>query len=119
LVVGREIKNFSARGFVLVHVAVTLGYDVDKEKAKSLLIESANETEDLISHSGKEPFVLFRELDKFTITYEINAYTNRPNNLVSIKSNLIDKILSKFQDANIELLSPDYILLKSEKVNVN
>ena len=112
LVVGREIKNFSSRGRVLIHVAATLGYDVDKEKAKSLLIESARETSGILIDGDREPFVLLRELDKFTVTYEINAYTDKPNELVNIKSALIDRILDKFKEAKIELLSPDHVSIR-------
>lgn len=112
LIVGREIKNFSARGVVLIHVAITLGYDVDKERAKSLLIESALETEGILKDGEREPFVLLLDLDKFTVTFEINAYTDKPNELVKIKSILINNILNKFSEAKIELLSPDHVSIR-------
>jgi small-conductance mechanosensitive channel len=112
LVVGREIKNFSSRGAVLIHISVTLGYDVDKEKAKSLLIESARETDGILTENEREPFVLLTELDKFTVTFEINAYTEKPNELINIKSSLIDRILDKFNEEKIELLSPDHVTLR-------
>jgi small-conductance mechanosensitive channel len=112
LVVGREIKNFSARGAVLIHVSVTLGYDVDKERAKSLLMESARETDWILTDGDREPFVLLTDLDKFTVTFEINAYTDKPNELVNIKSALIDRILDKFNEAKIELLSPDHVSVR-------
>ncbi|MGD2201195.1 MAG: mechanosensitive ion channel [Candidatus Bathyarchaeota archaeon] len=112
LVVGREIKNFSSRGMVLIHVSVTLGYDVDKEKAKALLLESARETSGILMEGGREPFVLLTDLDKFTVTFEINAYTEKPNELVVIKSTLIDRILDKFREEKIELLSPDHVSVR-------
>ena len=112
LVVGREVKNFSARGAVLIHVAVTLGYNVDKEKAKSLLMESAHETDGILTDGDREPFVLLTNLDKFTVTFEINAYTDKPNELINIKSALIDRILDKFNEAKIELLSPDQVSVR-------
>jgi len=115
VVMAREVKNFSAKKDVLIHVPVTLGYNVDKEEAKNLLIKSARETKGIISGEGKEPFVLFTELDKYTVTYEINAYTDNPAALVVTKSNMIDKILTEFKKAHIELLSPTYVALKEKE----
>ena len=107
-VMTKELKNFSALKEVLIYVSVTLGYDVDKDKAKRLLIESAEKTSG-ISTKDKKPFVLLRDLGNYSITYEINAYTDRPNSLVYIKSDLIDNILSEFKKANIEILTPFHV----------
>jgi small-conductance mechanosensitive channel len=107
-VMNKELKNFSALKEVLIYVSVTLGYDVDKDEAKRLLIESAEKTSGILT-SDKKPFVLLRDLGNYSITYEINAYTDRPNSLVYIKSDLIDNILSEFKKANIEILSPFHI----------
>ena len=115
VVMAKEVKNFSAKKMVLIHIPVTLGYGVDKEEAKKLLIKCAKETKDVVSREGKEPFVLFTELDKYTVTYEINAYTDKPAALVVTKSNLIDKILTEFKKANLELLSPAYVSLKEKE----
>ena len=107
-VMTKELKNFSALKEVLIYVSVTLGYDVDKDEAKRLLIESAEKTSGILT-TEKKPFVLLRDLGNYSITYEINAYTDRPNSLVYIKSDLIDNILSEFKKANIEILSPFHV----------
>ena len=107
-VMTKELKNFSALKEVLIYVSVTLGYDVDKDEAKRLLIDSAEKTSGILT-SNKKPFVLLRDLGNYSITYEINAYTDRPNSLVYIKSDLIDNILSEFKKANIEILSPFHV----------
>lgn len=109
-VMSKEIQNFSAEKEVLIYTQVTLGYDVDKEQAKQLLIESARRTRG-ISEATKQPFVLFKELGNYSVTYEINAYTNQPNRMVEIKSELIDNILTDFKKAGIDLLSPTYLVL--------
>jgi small-conductance mechanosensitive channel len=130
-VMGKELKNFSALKEVLIYVSVSLGYDVDKDKAKRILIESAEKTSGIVTTNKKstdflrdlesaektsgnvaadrKPFVLLRDLGNYAITYEINAYTNRPNSLVNIKSELIDNILSEFKKSNIEILSPFHV----------
>jgi small-conductance mechanosensitive channel len=126
-VMGKELKNFSALKEVLIFVSVSLGYDVDKDKAKRILIESAEKTSGIVTTNKKstdflrdlesaqkasgnvaadrKPFVLLRDLGNYAITYEINAYTD----LVNIKSELIDNILSEFKKSNIEILSPFHV----------
>lgn len=111
-VIAKEVKNFSALDAVLIHIPVTLGYDVDKEEAKRLLIECAEETEGIMTSRERRPFVLLTDLGKYTVTYEINAYTDRPNELVKIKSDLIDNILKVFKESKIALLSPTYVALR-------
>lgn len=109
-IMGKNVKNFSALKAVLIPVSVTLGYNVDKDEAKRILIRCAEKTRGITRK--KRPFVLLRDLGKYTVTYEINAYTNKPNELVEIKSELIDNILAEFRRSKIELLSPTYVTLK-------
>jgi len=112
-VMGKELKNFSALKEVLVYVSVTLGYDVDKDEAQRILIECAEKTNDILTSADKKPFVLLRELGNYTITYEINAYTDKPNNLINIKSELINNILTDFKKSNIEILSPAHVAIRN------
>ena len=116
-VMSKEIQNFSAEKEVLLYTQVNLGYDVDKEQAKQLLIESARRTRG-ISKATKPPFVLLKELGSYSITNEINAYTNEPNRMVEIKSELIDNILTDFKKAGIDLLSPTYLVLRNQENTV-
>lgn len=109
---GKEIKNFSALKEVLIYVSVTLGYSIDKDTAKRMLIESAEKTSGILTATEKKPFVLLRELGNYFITYEINAYTDQPNNIVNIKSELIDNILTEFKKSGVEILSPSHIELR-------
>ena len=113
-VMGKEIKNFSALRKVLIYTSVTLGYDVDKDKAKRILVESAERTNGILTSSENKPFVLLRELGNFTITYEINAYTNKPNMLVRIKSDLIDNILTGFKKEGVDILSPSHFIIRQD-----
>jgi len=114
VVMGKEVQNFSALDTVLVYIPVTLTYGVDEEEAKQLLIQCAEATEGILTEDDKTPFVLFRDLGTYTITFEINAYTDQPNQLVVIKSQLIENILRAFRDAKIELLSPAFVALRDD-----
>lgn len=118
-VMTKELKNFSALKEVLIYVSVSLGYDVDKDQAKKLLIESAEKTSGIVTASDKKPFVLLRDLGNYSITYEINAYTDRPNSLVTIKSELIDNILSEFKKSDIEILSPFHVSARQHLSSTN
>jgi small-conductance mechanosensitive channel len=113
-VMGKEIKNFSSLKNVLIYASLTLGYDVDKDQAKKILIESAEKTDDILTSKKNKPFVLLRDLGNFTITYEINAYTNKPNKLIRIKSDLIDNILTGFKKSGIDILSPSHFVLRQD-----
>ncbi len=68
---------------------------------------------------GKKPFVLFRELDNYTVTYKINAYTDKPNELVNIKSELFDNILANFKKSNFEILSPTHVSVRNNAAMLN
>ena len=114
-VMGKEVKNFSTLPAVLIHIPITLGYNVDQTEAQTLLIQCATETQGILTDGDRKPFVLFTDLGPYTVTYEINAYTDQPNALVTIKSALIDNILREFQRSKIELMSPTYIALRDAK----
>jgi small-conductance mechanosensitive channel len=109
----KEIQNFSALKEVLIYQAVTLGYEVDKDKAEKILIECAEKTKGILASPDKKPFVLFRDLGNYSVTYEINAYTDEPNKLIEIKSDLINNILTEFKKAGIEILTPTHVAMRN------
>ncbi|MBL7118965.1 mechanosensitive ion channel [Candidatus Bathyarchaeota archaeon] len=111
----KQIQNFSSMRTVLIYIPITLGYDINKDVVKKLLVKCAEKTENILTADKYKPFVLLRELGRYTVTYEINVWTRESNKLIEIKSELIDNILSGFKRAKIELLSPTYVVLKEEK----
>ena len=78
---------------------------------KKLLIDSALKTQGIVS-TTKNPYVLLRDLSNCFITYEINAYTNQPNNLIWIKGDLINNMLDEFKQAVIEIVSPIHVAVR-------
>lgn len=87
-------------------------YDVDRRKVEDLLLKVASMTEGIINEP--KTFVLVPELSKFDVVYELNAYTDKPNCLATIYSDLHKNILDVFNEAKIELLSYSYHVIKSE-----
>ena len=58
--------------------------------------------------SEPAPFILQTSLDDFYVSYELNAYTDRPLMMTGIYSQLHQNIQDKCNEADIEILSPHY-----------
>ncbi|MEW5819513.1 MAG: mechanosensitive ion channel family protein [Cyanobacteriota bacterium] len=112
-VLSSEIINFTnlskSIGLIL-HSEITIGYDIPWRKIHQLLIDAALNTE----HISKErpPFVLQKSLNDFYVSYEINAYTDRPDLMPKIYSILNQNIQDKFNEAGVEIMSPHYKALR-------
>lgn len=113
-VLDSNIVNFSAlaadKGLIL-HTSVTIGYDVDWRQVHSLLIDSALATPHILS--DPKPFVLQTSLDDYYVAYEINAYTDLPNQIAGTLSALHQHILDSFHEAGVEIMSPSYSALRN------
>jgi small-conductance mechanosensitive channel len=108
-----HVVNYSATSDspdLVVHTAIGLGYDIDWRKVHELLKNAANKTEYLETHP--EPFVLQKSLDDFSVSYEINARTKRPDLLPVIYSELNRNILDEFSREQIEIMSPRYTAVR-------
>ncbi|MFH1009971.1 MAG: mechanosensitive ion channel domain-containing protein [bacterium] len=113
LVLGNHIVNFSSatqQQGLIVHTEVTIGYDAPWRTVHELLINAAQATKDILN--TPEPFVLQKGLDDFYVRYELNAYTDRPNLMASIYSELHQNIQDRFNEAGVEITSPHYSSLR-------
>ena len=91
---------------LILHTSVTIGYDVPWRKVHELLIEAAVATDGV--NVSREPFVLQTSLDDWYVSYQLNAYTDTPNKMPRIYSELHGNIQDKFNEAGIEIMSPHY-----------
>jgi small-conductance mechanosensitive channel len=107
--ISSNITNYTelaeAQGLIL-HSAVTIGYDAPWRTVHRLLKEAALATGGILGQP--EPFVLQTSLDDFYVTYEINAYTVDPRDMVRIYSNLHQNIQDRFNEEGVEIMSPHY-----------
>ena len=113
VVMQNEIVNYSAeaRGEGLIlHTSVTIGYDAAWRHVQELLINAALDTADILQ--VPEPFVLKTSLDNYYISYELNAFTDNPDRMADIYSDLHQNILDKFNQANVEIMSPTYFAFR-------
>jgi len=113
IVLGQSTVNYSrnARTIGLIlHTSVTIGYDAPWRKVHDLLIEAALATTGIL-HQPR-PFVWQTALNDFYVTYEVNAYTDRPQEMVDIYAALHARIQDTFYAAGVEIMSPHYTSLR-------
>ncbi|PSN20744.1 mechanosensitive ion channel family protein [filamentous cyanobacterium CCP5] len=114
-VLNNNVTNYSAicretKGYLLLHTTITLGYDVPWRKVHDVLIDAAKTTTHI--QSDPHPFVLQTSLNDFNVSYQLNAYTARPELMPRIYSELHQEIQDKCNAANIEILSPTFSALR-------
>lgn len=109
MVLNNEIINYNApmleEGLIL-NTTVTIGYDVPWRKVHELLIQAALATRDILQEP--QPFVLQTSLDDYYVSYELNAYTQVPERMAVIYSDLHQNIQDWFNEADVEIMSPAY-----------
>lgn len=113
MVLGSHITNFSSSAKeygLILHTTVTIGYDAPWRQVHELLIAAAKSTENILNMP--KPFVLQTSLDDFYVSYQINAYTEKPSIMARTYSELHQNIQEQFNQAGIEIMSPHYSSLR-------
>jgi len=109
-ILSSNVINYSAlareRGLIL-HTSVTIGYDTPWRQVHALLPLAAARTPRLLKEP--EPFVLQTQLNDFYVTYELNAYTDHPNAMIEIYSDLHRNIQDAFNEYEVQIMSPHYL----------
>jgi len=107
MVLAAHMVNYSAAarsGGLLLHTTVTIGYDVHWQRVTDLLTAAARGVEGLLE--SPPPFVLKTSLDDSYVSYELNAYTDRVQEMVTLTSRIHEAILDRFHEAGVEIMSP-------------
>jgi small-conductance mechanosensitive channel len=71
-----------------------------------MLIEAAHRTAGLLKEPP--PFVLQRKLGDFAVTYQINAYSALPTEMLRIYAELHRNILDQFNEHGVQIMVPAY-----------
>lgn len=101
----------SARNYgLIIHSEVTIGYDAPWRKVHQLLIDAALATPGV--ERDPEPFVLETSLSDWYPVYQINAYIKEADQLTQIYSSLHQNIQDKFNEADVEIMSPHYMAVR-------
>lgn len=109
IILGSHIVNYSTSAHeygVILHTTVTIGYDVPWRTVHALLISAAKATEYIMELPA--PFVFQTSLDDFYVSYELNAYTDKPSKMASIYSELHQNIQDRFNESGVEIMSPHF-----------
>lgn len=113
VVLSSHVINYSRRakteGLVL-YTSVTIGYDAPWRTVHQLLIEAAGKTKYILQSPA--PFVLQNALNDSYVEYQINAYTDRPLEMVFIYSDLHANIQDCFYAGGVEIMSPVFHALR-------
>jgi len=112
-VMSGAVKNYSTeakKSGVIFYTAVSIGFDAPWRTVHQLLVSAALATEHVLREPA--PFVLQRSLDDFYVTYELNAYTGAPHEVLNIFSDLHRNIQDKFNEAGVEICSPHFSSLR-------
>ena len=114
----RQIVNYSGLDFLAITVELSMTYNNNRKLIESLLIQSAKMTEGIIISSSNanssvassslsvEPYVILKNFDDYGATYELRAYTNRPNEYQKLQSEIRKNIYDTFQNHGLDLTVP-------------
>ena len=112
-VMSGAVKNYSTEANktgVIFYTSVSISFDVPWRTVHQLMINAASATEHVLRQPA--PFVLQRSIDDFYVTYELNAYTKTPREVLNIYSDLHQNIQDKFNEAGVEICSPHYSAIR-------
>jgi small-conductance mechanosensitive channel len=113
VVLSNYVTNYSmlarTSGLAL-HTSVTIGYEVQWRQVHGLLLDAARKTKHVLEQPA--PFVLQNALQDSYVQYEINVYTDKPELMVYIYSDLHGNIQDCFFAAGVEIMSPIYSALR-------
>ncbi|HYY71873.1 MAG TPA: mechanosensitive ion channel family protein, partial [Nitrososphaeraceae archaeon] len=114
----RQIVNYSGLDVLAITVELSMTYNNKRKLIEQLLIESAKMTEGIISStfnnvsssslssSSIEPYVILKSFDDYGATYELRAYTKRPNEYQKLQSEIRKNVYDIFQNHGLNLTVP-------------
>ncbi|TFH49653.1 MAG: mechanosensitive ion channel, partial [Methanothrix sp.] len=113
MVLSSHIINYSSTAEddgLILHTTITIGYDAPWRQVHELMIAAARATSNILETPA--PFVLQTSLDDFYVSYQINAYTDKPSVMARTYSELHQNIQEKFNEGGVEIMPPHYATLR-------
>lgn len=107
------ITNFNAqvkKKGLIHHTTLSIGYDVEWRRVRDLLIAAAQGTDGVVEEP--KPFVRQLELGDFSVVYELNVTIRQAHQIQKITSDLHANILDAFNEAGVEIMSPEFSALR-------
>jgi small-conductance mechanosensitive channel len=109
----KEVVNYSEarnHGGLVLGTTVTIGYEAPWREVSDLLLEAARRTPGVLADPA--PFVRQTALNDHNVSYQLNVYTDRPNEVARVYSDLHAHIQDSFNEGGVEILSPAYSALR-------
>ena len=113
IVMSSSVMNYSImarQSGVILYTTVTIGYNAPWRQVHSLLLNAADNTTYLLK--DPPPYVRQTSLNDHHISYQINCYTDHPEDMGRIYSELHANIQDSFNQAGVEIMSPLYTSLR-------
>ncbi|UKJ08445.1 mechanosensitive ion channel family protein [Solitalea lacus] len=89
---------------LILNTSITLTYDTPWNQVYELMISAALRTDGIMP--DPKPFVLQTALNDFYVSYQINAYTQKPQQMANIYSQLHQNLQDTFNENGVEIMSP-------------
>ena len=109
VILNSAVVNYSTlagtQGLIL-HTTVGIGYETPWRQVEAMLLMAAERTSRLLKEPP--PYILQKSLGDFAITYELNAYCDRPGEMNSIYTELHRNILDVFNEYGVAIMTPAY-----------
>ncbi|MGA1849176.1 MAG: carboxypeptidase regulatory-like domain-containing protein [Thermoplasmatota archaeon] len=106
-VLAMNIMNFSRsakEGGYAVIIDVSLGYDIHPKIARSLMKRAALTSPGVLKEPS--PRVIVKELLDNAVFYRLRAYVDNPQNMLFIRSSVMESMLVIFHQEGLEIMSP-------------
>ncbi|MDV6168719.1 mechanosensitive ion channel family protein [Flavobacterium sp. DG1-102-2] len=103
-----ETINYSSANSegLVIPITINVNYDVKQDTVQHLLLDAAAKTNDILSVPS--PYVFKLALKETFVSYQLNAITKNPDRMYFIISDLNENILRSFNEAGIDILSPQF-----------
>jgi len=109
-ILNSQVVNYSSmaqeEGLIL-HMTAGIGYETPWRQVEAMLLEAADRTPGLLKEPP--PFVLQQGLGDFCVTYELNVYCDRPNDMTKFYTLLSQNVLDVFNEYGVQIMTPAYM----------
>ncbi|HSM50962.1 MAG TPA: mechanosensitive ion channel domain-containing protein [Thermoanaerobaculia bacterium] len=109
VVLAGAVQNYSRlgrEGRLVLHTTVGIGYETPWRQVEALLRLAAERTTELLTEPP--PFVNQTGLGDFAVTYELNVFTDAPERMTALYTELRRSVLDVFNEYGIQIMTPAY-----------
>jgi len=105
LLISEKVQNWTLHNNVgRISISVGVSYDSDPERVKDILLETAREHPQLLTHP--EPYVWFSDFGNSSLDFTLFAYALNITRQLGIQTDLRIAIIKKFREEGIEIPFP-------------